>query len=166
MPSDAIKRVYGERLRIRVCGLCFSGEELLLVRHKGLTRKGYFFSPPGGGMQFGESALDCLKREFYEETGLKIIVKEFLFTYEFLSPLLHAIELFFTVEAVGGVLRTGFDPEMKAQEQIIELVKFMSPASIRQEKGCQMHQMLNLVEQPKDLLNRQGYFKFEDKTLK
>jgi 8-oxo-dGTP diphosphatase len=166
MSVDAIKRVYGERLRIRVCGLCFSGEDLLLVRHKALTRRGYFFSPPGGGMQFGESAEECLIREFYEETGLSIIVNKFLFIHEFLSPPLHAIELFFAVEAVGGALRTGLDPEMNMYEQIIESVKFMSPISIKQEKGYQMHQMLNLVEQPKDLLNRQGYFKFADKSLK
>lgn len=166
MSKEAIKRLYGEKLRVRVCGLCFMKEDLLLIRHKALTAKGYFFSPPGGGMQFGESAENCLKREFYEESGLKIQINKFLFTHEFLSPPLHAIELFFAVEAIGGQLKTGFDPEMSASEQIIEVVRYMSPRHIHEEKGCQMHQMLNLAKQPKDLLNMQGYFKFDDKTLK
>lgn len=166
MPREAIKRIYGERLRVRVCGLCFSEEALLLVRHKGLTDKGYFFSPPGGGMEFGESAENCLIREFYEETGLNVKIKKFLFTHEFLSPPLHAIELFFAVEDIGGALKTGFDPEMSIQEQIIEEVKYMSPSSIKEEKGGQMHRMLNQVEQPLELLNMQGYFKFDNKTLK
>lgn len=166
MQTEIIKRIYGEKLRVRVCGLCFSGEDLLLIRHKALTDKGYFFSPPGGGMQFGESAESCLVREFYEETGLKIVVEKFLFTHEFLSPPLHAIELFFAVKVVGGMLEKGFDPEMSPQEQIIEGVKFMSPTSIKEEKGKQMHQMLNLSEQPSDLMHMRGYFKFDDKTLK
>lgn len=166
MHKKAIQRIYGEKLRVRVVGLCFSGDHLLMVRHKALTKKGYFISPPGGGMQFGESAEDCLKREFFEETGLEIVVNNFLFTHEFLAPPLHAIELFFAVEMRGGTLKTGFDPEMKQQEQIIEQVEFMSPLKLNEEKGTQMHQMINLSQHPGDLLKMQGYFKFDDKTLK
>ncbi|MDF9800432.1 8-oxo-dGTP diphosphatase [Catalinimonas alkaloidigena] len=166
MHRKAIQRVYGQKLRVRVVGLCFSGDNLLLVKHKALTKKGYFFSPPGGGMQFGESAEDCLKREFLEETGLEIIVNRFLFTHEFLAPPLHAVELFFSVEMKGGTLKTGYDPEMNEQEQIIEMVDFFSPPEIDEEKGTQMHQIINLSEHPRDLLNMQGYFKFDDKTLK
>ncbi len=164
--SEAIREIYGKRLRIRVCGLCFSGEDLLLVKHKGLSDKGYFFSPPGGGMEFGESAEACLEREFYEETGLRIAVEKFLFTHEFLSPPLHAIELFFAVYTIGGRLEIGFDPEMESEDQILESAAYMSPTSIGREKGGQMHHMLNLCTQPLNLLDMQGYFKFEDKTLK
>ncbi|MEK6476093.1 NUDIX hydrolase [Catalinimonas sp. 4WD22] len=166
MHKKAIQRIYGKKLRVRVVGLCYSDDCLLLVKHKALTAKGYFFSPPGGGMQFGESAEHCLKREFFEETGLEIKVNHFLFTHEFLAPPLHAIEMFFTVEMTGGTLKTGIDPEMSQQEQIIEQVEFMSPRKINEEKGYQMHQMINLSQHPRDLLKMQGYFKFDDKTLK
>lgn len=166
MQQQAISRLYGKKLRIRVCGLCYSGDKLLLVRHKALSRKGVFYAPPGGGMQYGEDAEACLQREFLEETGLVIQVKKFLFTHEYLSPPLHAIELFFSVEVVGGKLQKGLDPEMTADEQIIEAVQYLSPAEIKTEKGEQMHQMLSRIKHPKDLLNLQGYFKFDDKTLK
>lgn len=166
MHKDVIHRIYGHKLRVRTAGLCFSEGRLLLVRHKALTEKGYFFSPPGGGMEYGETAENCLRREFFEETGLEVKIKKFLFTHEFLSVPLHAIELFFEVEVTGGHLETGYDPEMSQQEQIIEEVKFMTAEEIKAEKGSQMHQIIQHVSHPQDLMNMQGYFKFDDKTLK
>lgn len=166
MSKEAIKRLYGNKFRTRACGICLSGSDILLVRHKALTSIGYFFSPPGGGMHYGEEATHCLKREFLEESGLEIEVVRFLFVHEFLSPPLHAIELFFEVRPTGGSLKVGFDPEMEQHEQIIESVDYLSPAEVDREKGEQMHHMINLVTQPKELLNWQGYFKFDGKTLK
>ena len=166
MTEEAIKKLYGGRLRFRTCGVCFSGDKLLLVKHRALTRRGYFYAPPGGGMQFGESATSCLKREYLEECGLEIEVGAFLFTHEFLLPPLHAIELFFAVEVKGGQLITGQDPEMTQHEQIIERVQYLSPEEIKEEKGEQMHHMINLCQHPKELMNCRGYFKFDDKTLK
>jgi 8-oxo-dGTP diphosphatase len=40
------------------------------------TPGGYFL--PGGGIEEGENHVQCLEREFCEETGYKIIVKEFI----------------------------------------------------------------------------------------
>lgn len=34
---------------------------------------GQVYSPPGGKFEEGESPLDCVAREFYEETGLTLI---------------------------------------------------------------------------------------------
>ena len=31
------------------------------------------YAPPGGKFETGESPLDCILREYYEETGLKLI---------------------------------------------------------------------------------------------
>ena len=67
-----------------------------------------------GGLQYGESMQECLKREFEEETGLQVKVKRFLFVNEFLQPPLHAVEFFFEVRITGGNLRTGTDPEAAA----------------------------------------------------
>ena len=38
------------------------------------TKKwGQVYAPPGGKFEEGESPLDCILREYYEETGLKLI---------------------------------------------------------------------------------------------
>ncbi|MEO6915778.1 MAG: NUDIX domain-containing protein, partial [Chitinophagaceae bacterium] len=38
---------------------------------------------PGGGLEFGEGTRDCLKREFMEEMGLDVEVKEHIYTTDF-----------------------------------------------------------------------------------
>ncbi|MGD1843339.1 MAG: NUDIX domain-containing protein, partial [Thermonemataceae bacterium] len=107
--QEEILARFGNQLRVRVCGICVQDNQLLLVKHQGL-QQGYLWAPPGGGMQFGESAETCLVREFEEETGLQIAVEQFLFVHEFLRPPLHGIELFFTVTVKQGTLRIGYDP--------------------------------------------------------
>jgi 8-oxo-dGTP pyrophosphatase MutT (NUDIX family) len=38
---------------------------------------------PGGGLEFGEGLIDCLKREFIEETGIAVEIKEHFYTTDF-----------------------------------------------------------------------------------
>lgn len=127
----ALKAVYGGRTRVRVCGLCFSPDEteLLLVGHEGIAAAGLWWSPAGGGLEFGESAHEALTREFVEEVGLQIEVLDLLFVNEHLAEGLHAVELFFEVKIIGGQIRVGFDPE--TPQNIISQVKFMSLAELK-----------------------------------
>ena len=162
-PTDVVQKAFGHRLRVRVCGLCFSGDDLLLVRHRGLGPQGYLYAPPGGGMHYGERAEEALAREIHEETGLHVSVGNFLFVYEYRSLPLHALELFFMVDQVGGHLRVGSDPEVGEGEQLIEDVLFMTPEEIARQRGGQMHDMINRCQSPKELLSRRGYFEFENK---
>lgn len=143
---------------MRVCGLCFSGDDLLLIRHRGLGKLGYLYAPPGGKMHYGERAEAALVREFAEETGLRVRVSGFLFVYEFLESPLHALELFFSVETVGGELRRGSDPELADSEQLIETVQFMSPAALAKVPGDALHAVINRCAHSRDLLSMRGYF--------
>lgn len=161
--TEAIQTTFGHRLRVRVCGLCFSGDDLLLVRHRGLGERGYLYAPPGGEMHYGERAEEALVREMKEETGLDARVGEFLFVYEYRALPLHALELFFTVDSVSGTLITGSDPEMSGEEQLIDEVRFMTPSAIASEQGKQMHDMINRCYHPKELLSWRGYFEFDNK---
>lgn len=106
-----IARVYGNRLRVRVCGLAWQDDNLLVVCHRGISANG-FWAPPGGGLETGEPLEDALVREFLEETGLHVRLGRFLFGCEFLRPPLHALELFFEATITGGTLRVGDDPEL------------------------------------------------------
>lgn len=129
--EQALKTVYGGRTRVRVCGMCFSADEtqLLLVGHEGIATDGLWWSPAGGGLEFGESAQEALVREFAEETNLQIEVLDLLFVNEHLAEGLHAVELFFEVKIIGGQIRAGHDPETK--KNIIAQVKFMSLAELK-----------------------------------
>ncbi len=44
---------------------------------------------PGGGLQYGEGTLECLEREFMEEFGYKIEVKEHLYTTDYFQKALY-----------------------------------------------------------------------------
>lgn len=122
--NQEIINQYGNQLRIRVCGICVQEGKILLVNHSGMNESGEFWSPPGGGLQFGETIEDCLKREFLEETNTIVSVGNFLKINEFVKPPLHAIELFYEVKIVSGEIEIGFDPEM--EEQIIKDVQWLS----------------------------------------
>lgn len=120
-----IARIYGNRVRVRACGLCYDGDALLMVNHRAL-RKTDFWAPPGGGVDVGQSLEETLEREFLEETNLRIKAGRFAFGCEFIDPPLHAVELFFHVTRISGELQKGHDPEL----QIIQEVAFLTPAQL------------------------------------
>ncbi|MGD9328813.1 MAG: NUDIX domain-containing protein [Cyclobacteriaceae bacterium] len=162
--EEKIIEKFGNKLRVRVCGILIEKGKILLIRHKSIGKNGVLWAPPGGGMLFAESAEETIKREFEEETGLKIKVERFLFTHEFLKPPLHAIELFFEVSRLGGALNTGYDPEMKKNEQIITDAAYLDIDQIREIDNDSIHNVLRKVTNLKDLLYLDGYVKFEEFT--
>lgn len=157
--TENIHQLYGEKLRVRVCGICLKEDEILLVHHKGLGKTNSLWAPPGGGMQYGESAHEALRREFIEETGLIVEVKRFLFVHEYLDPPLHGIELFFEVLIKGGELRTGTDPEMKKGDQIITQTSFQPLMELKSKVPDSLHFVLQKINGVNELLNQSGYFK-------
>ncbi|MFY0652208.1 MAG: NUDIX hydrolase [Cyclobacteriaceae bacterium] len=162
MTSQEISKVYGNKLRVRVCGVLIEDDSILLVKHRGIGANGELLIPPGGGMEFGSSAEENLKREFKEETGLSIKVCDFLFISEFLDSELHAIELFFKVEHVSGSIAIGIDPEMSTEDQIINDVKMIKFSELlKMDQQC-LHGMLRGHRTGLDLLNTRGFFKFEN----
>jgi len=163
MEKTIIKK-FGNKLRVRICGILIEDDKILLVKHRSIGKHGTLWAPPGGGLQFGERAEDCLQREFEEETGLEIKVGPYLFTHEFLQPPLHAIELYFKVSRIRGQLCRGFDPEMNTGEQIITAVSFLSFEDMKNTEPDSLHYILRILDNLNDLLYMKGYVKFEDFT--
>ena len=156
-PRQEVLTLFGNRLRLRVCGLYREGDRLLMVRHRGVGLTDTFWSPPGGGMQFGETAPEALVREFAEETSLAIGVGELLFVNEFLQPPLHALELFFAVHGSGGTLRQGVDPELSVDRQIIDDVRLMSFAEIKNYPPQEVHALFRQCSSLDDVFRSRGY---------
>jgi 8-oxo-dGTP diphosphatase len=116
---------FSKKVRVRVCGVLIEDNAILLVKHEGLGSKGYFWSPPGGGVEFGESVEQTLIREFQEETGLTVKVGQFLLFHEHIDSKFHALELFFTVHRVSGTAALGIDPELEGKTaMMVELRSF------------------------------------------
>jgi 8-oxo-dGTP diphosphatase len=136
--NELLNITYGGTLRLRVCGVCQFGDKYLLANHTGLNPEGDFWCPPGGGVEFGETIEEALKREFLEEANLQIEKVEFLSVYEFIQKPLHAVELFYSVKIVAGDLKTGKDPEM--YRQILKEVKWLAINEIKLLKKTEIHQ--------------------------
>lgn len=152
-----VENVYGNRLRLRVCGLYSEGDQLLMVRHRGIGPTNTFWCPPGGGVQFGETAPDALVREFAEETGLIVETGELLFVNESMNLPLHALELFFLVRAVGGELRQGYDPEMAPDQQIIDAVRLLYFEEIKAYPPYEVHALFAHCNSLNDVFALRGY---------
>lgn len=52
---------------------CYLKKDNYVLMIKFSQKWGQVYAPPGGKFESGESPLDCIKREFYEETGLTLI---------------------------------------------------------------------------------------------
>ena len=53
--------------------VCYLKKDDKVLMIKFYNKWGQVYAPPGGKFESDESPLDCIKREFYEETGLNLI---------------------------------------------------------------------------------------------
>lgn len=120
---------------VRVYGLCCNTRgDLLITRERyGEHRMTKF---PGGGLEYGEGTKDCLIREFREELGLEIRVKEHFYTTDFFQPSAYhekaqVLSIYYITEPVNPpgsltpndphVLSAEFVPAEALQESLLTL---------------------------------------------
>lgn len=128
-----VETFYGGKLRVRICGLLRRGDgALLCALHRGVGELGSLWVPPGGGLQFGEKLEECLRREFLEETGLEVILRALHSVHEFVEPPLHAVEIFYEVEALSAQAPVlGSDPEWPTElPPVISELAWIAPADL------------------------------------
>jgi len=126
-----------------------------MARHEPFGPAGKLWLPPGGGMNYNESAHDTLIREFREETSLKVIPGKLLFVNEILHNPYHSIELFFEIDEFEGNVKKGIDPELSSDNQILSEIKFISEAEINKMPMEILHNIF------KYLKNKEGLISFE-----
>jgi 8-oxo-dGTP diphosphatase len=112
---------------IRVAGLLVHEGRILMVE-QGHGEERYWLLP-GGGVQFGETLADAVRREFAEEISLRVGVNKLLAIVESISPdpvayAKHVVHLVFEVSAPHEVtpepkdvkvLQAAFLDEMQLQ---------------------------------------------------
>lgn len=137
-----ISQIFGNKLRVRVHGICIQDGKLLVIGHQGLRPEGLWWAPPGGGVDPGESLEEAVQREMEEETHLKVSVGAMMAWTEFLQPPLHAVEFFFWVQVIAGEARLGYDPESQTDEPWIQALAWLSPREWEDIPLSQRHRIL------------------------
>ncbi|MBC7329958.1 NUDIX hydrolase [bacterium] len=89
-----------QELKLRAACVLIDDGKILLARHKRGEKE--YWTLPGGGLEKGERIVDCLKRELWEESGLKIEVGEILFVFDVIEPERHVVTIVFRARKIGG----------------------------------------------------------------
>ena len=99
----------GQDIRIRVCGILLREGKMLLIAHQ--KDGDIYWLLPGGGVAFGESLEDALKREFMEELNINISVGDMTFLSDSIAPSgeRHIVNIYFRCSYVSGDYVTGKD---------------------------------------------------------
>lgn len=118
------------KFTIRVYGLLIHNEAILLSREN--IRGGVYTKFPGGGLEFGEGTIDCLKREFMEEAQAEIQVLEHFYTTEDFVPSAFGSEfqvmsIYYKVRAVKPELLSAEEPDAKPLEKHGDQILFWQP---------------------------------------
>lgn len=129
-----------------------------MVRHNGIGKRGFLWSPPGGEPKFSEDLESALKREFFEETGLLVEIEAFLFPFEYIDSPFHAIELFFLVHRKGGKLIRGIEPEIPNDNIIFE-AKFLSYSTIQKMEEAKLHGLFKKINSLNEIRAINTYLK-------
>jgi len=95
MPGD-------KRFNVRVYGLWLHDGQVLVSDE--LIRGKRIYKFPGGGLEYGEGMIDCLKREWMEELGLEIQVQQHFYTTDFFQASAYdasqVISIYYLVQPV------------------------------------------------------------------
>ena len=144
-----------EKLKWRpsVYGILFKGTKVLLSPQW----DGYDF--PGGGIMIYETVGEGLKREFWEETGLRVIsgrlvwVENSFFTPSRSEGYWHTILMYYLVKQIGGKLsKDNFDEEEKKYAKLARWVEVRDVSRLK---------FYNPVDSPK--LIREAYKIYKNK---
>ena len=89
------------RPTIRAASILLEDNRMCIVKQKVTEKRGW--SLPGGKLELGEKLSECVAREFEEETGLDVRIKELLYITDRITtnPGTHVVHMVFLVERVG-----------------------------------------------------------------
>jgi ADP-ribose pyrophosphatase YjhB (NUDIX family) len=100
------------KVRIRVAGILIRGNRLLLIAHK--KNNEVYWLLPGGGVDYGESLHEALRREFEEELNVAIDVKDLVLVSDSIDPSgkRHVVNICFLCNYLGGDFVLGEDKRL------------------------------------------------------
>ncbi len=114
-----------ERIAHLNATVCYLKKDNKVLMIKFTKKWGQVYAPPGGKFESGETPLDCIIREFYEETGLTLINPR-LQGISYWHDSAEGIIFIYTAEEYKGELTT------TSSEGKLEWIKIDDLLSIKQ----------------------------------
>ena len=121
-----------KKFNVRVYGLLINHQDEILISDEIIFGK-YYSKFPGGGLEFGEGTIDCLKREWMEELNQEIKILKHFYTTDFyqpsfLNPNHQVISIYYLIEIIGELKvetkLNAFDFDLnKNEEQVFRWAK-------------------------------------------
>lgn len=99
---------------IRYQGAIMRDGRVLLIRHRHYSDGRSYWLFPGGGIEPGESELECVCREMREETGLEVKVERLVFDKPYEIQGMYRRRHMYLCSIVAGEPAPGFEPEPEA----------------------------------------------------
>ena len=111
------------RFRVGAFGILKEENKILVERHP-LSHK---YALPGGGVEIGETIAQGLRREFEEETGIKVKLGRLLFVNEHMFTLkgedAQGVFIYYEVQKIGGRLHKSGNGEDTAEVRFMDIDK-------------------------------------------
>ena len=116
-----------KRFNIRVYGLLLQDSKVLVVDE--VVQAQTITKFPGGGLEWGEGTADCLIREFKEETGIDVSVKQHIYTTDFFQPSAfipddQIISIYYQVEPTARLADQSIEVSHKGLQPNEEILGF------------------------------------------
>jgi 8-oxo-dGTP diphosphatase len=83
------ERSFMYHIRVRACALIIENDAVLLVEFE--DENGVHYNLPAGGVEKGESLIEAVKREAWEEAGVEVEVGPIAFVHEMAPHLLNEL---------------------------------------------------------------------------
>ena len=105
---------------IRVYGILINDKNQVLVSDEIIADK-LFTKFCGGGLEYGEGTIDCVKREFKEEMNLAIEVNKHFYTTDFFQPSAfknsdQVLSVYYLIQALETVSEHLFQNEVDIEK--------------------------------------------------
>lgn len=94
-------------VRIRVAGILIRGNRILLIAHK--KNDEIYWLLPGGGVDYGESLQEALRREFVEELNIVVEINDVALISDSIDPSgnRHVVNICFLCTYIDGEFTLG-----------------------------------------------------------